>query len=83
MPRASTIAREREPDTYVPFVGHAAPNVILLDDGALLAMLALDGVTWETADVDDVILNTLGGLIGFGLRQGFGSLGRTYRHQKA
>ena len=54
MPRASAIAREREPDTYVPFVGHAAPNVILLDDGALLAMLALDGTAWETADVDDV-----------------------------
>ena len=54
MPRASAIAREREPDTYVPFVGHAAPNVILLDDGALLAMLALDGIAWETADVDDV-----------------------------
>ncbi len=28
-------AREREPDTYVPYIGHAASGVLLLDDGSL------------------------------------------------
>lgn len=47
-------AQEREPDTYVPYLGHVAPGVVLLDDGAVLAMLRLDGVAWETADPDEV-----------------------------
>lgn len=42
--------REREPDTYLPFVGHAAPGTLLLDDGSKLVMLRLGGVAWETAD---------------------------------
>ena len=46
----SAAAREREPDTYVPYIGHAAPGLILLDDGALLAMLRLGGAPFETAD---------------------------------
>jgi len=48
------IAREREPDTYVPYLGHAAPDALLLDDGALLAMIALDGAAFETAAADEV-----------------------------
>ena len=43
-------SREREPDTYVPYIGHAAPGILLLDDGSLLAMLRLDGAAFETAD---------------------------------
>src|SRR4051812_9003879 len=54
MPRLDAIAREREPDTYVPFVGHASPDVILLDDGSVLAMLSLHGIAWETADAEEV-----------------------------
>lgn len=46
----SAAAREREPDTYVPYIGHAAPGTILLDDGSLLAMLRLDGAPFELAD---------------------------------
>ena len=46
--------REREPDTYVPYLGHAAPGVMLLDNGDKLAMLHLRGVAWETADDDQI-----------------------------
>ena len=48
------IAREREPDTYVPTLGHAAADALLLDDGSLLAMIALDGAAFETADAAEV-----------------------------
>ncbi|MBP2300910.1 VirB4 family type IV secretion/conjugal transfer ATPase [Azospirillum picis] len=47
-------ARERTPDTYVPYLGHAAAGTLLLDDGALLAMIRLDGVPFETADPAEV-----------------------------
>ena len=47
-------AREREPDTYVPFIGHASEEVLLLDDGSLLAMLRLDGAAFELADTGEV-----------------------------
>ena len=47
-------AHEREPDTYVPYLGHAAPGVMLLDNGDKLAVLHLRGVAWETADADQV-----------------------------
>ena len=50
MSRSAELAREREPDTYVPFIGHAAPGVLLMDDGSLLAMLQLDGMAFETTD---------------------------------
>jgi type IV secretion system protein VirB4 len=46
----SAASREREPDTYVPYIGHAAPSTVLLDDGSLLAMLRLDGAPFELAD---------------------------------
>jgi len=52
--RLDAIAREREPDTYVPYLGHAAPDALLLDDGSLLAMIALDGAAFETAAADEV-----------------------------
>lgn len=48
------LARERAPDTYVPYLGHASHNVVLLDDGSLLAMFHLDGMAFETADVQSV-----------------------------
>ncbi len=43
-------AREREPDTYVPYIGHASEGVVLLDDGSLLAMLRLDGAAYMAAN---------------------------------
>ena len=54
MSRSAELAREREPDTYVPFIGHAAPGVLLLDDGSLLAMLRLDGMAFETTDPREI-----------------------------
>ena len=54
MPKFGAAAREREPDTYVPYIGHAAPGVLLLDDGSLLAVLAVDGLSAELADVAEV-----------------------------
>lgn len=47
-------AREREPDTYLPYLGHASPGVVLLDDGGLLAMLRIGGIAWETADLEEI-----------------------------
>lgn len=50
----SAASREREPDTYVPYIGHVAPGLLLLVDGSLLAMLRLDGTSFETADPREV-----------------------------
>ena len=47
---SAAAAREREPDTYVPYIGHAARSVLLLDDGSLLAMIRLEGSVFETED---------------------------------
>ncbi len=47
-------SREREPDTYVPYVGHATPYVLLLDDGSLLGMVSLAGIAWETTDPAEI-----------------------------
>ena len=47
-------AREREPDTYVPYLGHATPGVLLLDNGDKLVMLHLGGIAWETSDPDAI-----------------------------
>lgn len=54
MPDTVLWAREREPDTYVPYLGHAAPGTLLLDDGALLAMIELGGAGFETAAAGEV-----------------------------
>lgn len=48
----STSSREREPDTYVPYVGHATPGSMLLDDGARLVTFGLAGLAAEMMDVD-------------------------------
>jgi len=48
------MGREREPDTYVPYVGHDGPGTLLLDDGSRLVMIRLGGVAWETADIEVV-----------------------------
>ena len=47
-------AREREPDTYMPFIGHTSPGVVILDNGDKLAMIQLAGIAWQTADVAEV-----------------------------
>lgn len=54
MPDTALWARERDPDTYVPYLGHAAPGTLLLDDGSLLAMIELGGAGFETAAAEEV-----------------------------
>ena len=49
-----TRERERDPGTYLPYIGHVTPGVVLLDDGSLFAMLRLDGAGWETVDAREV-----------------------------
>lgn len=46
--------RELEPETFIPYVRHVDDKAIALDSGALLAMIALDGVSFETADPLDL-----------------------------
>ena len=54
MPRIRGAARERDPETYLPYLGHVADDVVLLDDGSLLAMLRLEGAPFELADPADI-----------------------------
>ncbi|MFS8050455.1 VirB4 family type IV secretion/conjugal transfer ATPase [Rhizobium sp. BR 314] len=58
MPNVSRIKfRELEPETFIPYVRHVDETVIALDSRALLAVIALDGVSFETIDAID--LNSL------------------------
>ncbi|MCM8738844.1 VirB4 family type IV secretion/conjugal transfer ATPase [Azospirillum sp. A1-3] len=38
----------------MPYLGHAAAETLLLDDGSLLAMLRLDGLAFETTDPAEI-----------------------------
>ena len=51
MLKIKNASREREAETYMPYVGHVAPDVVLLDNGTLLAMIAVRGAEFETSDV--------------------------------
>ncbi len=58
MPNVSRLKfRELEPETFIPYVRHLDETVIALDSRALLAMIALEGVSFETIDAID--LNSL------------------------
>ncbi|CAH1658499.1 VirB4 family type IV secretion/conjugal transfer ATPase [Chelatococcus asaccharovorans] len=48
--------RERElgPETYIPYVRHLNETVLVLDSQALMVIMALDGVSFETADATDL-----------------------------
>ncbi|WP_235920676.1 VirB4 family type IV secretion/conjugal transfer ATPase [Brucella tritici] len=51
---ATTKKREIEPETFIPFVRHVDERVIALDSRALMVMIALEGVSFETADTLDL-----------------------------
>ena len=53
---STTIIRKRElePETFIPYVRHADERVIALDSRALMVMIALEGVSFETADTLDL-----------------------------
>ncbi|CAN7623125.1 VirB4 family type IV secretion/conjugal transfer ATPase [Pararhizobium sp. LjRoot238] len=58
MPSIATLrSRELGPETFIPYVRHIDEATIALDSRALMVMLALEGVSFETADVLD--LNSL------------------------
>lgn len=45
--------REREPEEFLPYARHVG-DVVVTDDGTLLAVLRLDGISFETADKSDL-----------------------------
>ncbi|MGN6776036.1 VirB4 family type IV secretion/conjugal transfer ATPase [Rhizobium sp.] len=58
MPNVSRLkSRELEPETFIPYVRHVDETVIALESRALLAMIAVEGVSFET--IDPIDLNSL------------------------
>uniref|UniRef100_UPI0038CDC9C8 VirB4 family type IV secretion/conjugal transfer ATPase n=1 Tax=Aminobacter niigataensis TaxID=83265 RepID=UPI0038CDC9C8 len=51
---ATVRSRELEPATFIPYVRHIDERVIALDSGALMVVIALEGVSFETADTLDL-----------------------------
>ncbi|WP_273793759.1 VirB4 family type IV secretion/conjugal transfer ATPase [Brucella anthropi] len=47
-------SRELGPETFIPYVRHVDENTIALESRALMVIIALDGVSFETADVLDI-----------------------------
>lgn len=55
MPSAAQVrARELEPDLYIPYTRHVSESVLGLRTGALVQIIQLDGVSFETADLGDL-----------------------------
>ncbi|MBM7046584.1 VirB4 family type IV secretion system protein [Rhizobium lusitanum] len=50
-------SRELDPETFIPYVRHVDETVIALDSRALMVMISVEGVSFETADSLD--LNSL------------------------
>lgn len=52
MPNLATLrSRELGPETFIPYVRHVDETTIALDSRALMVMVELEGVSFETADV--------------------------------
>ncbi|ANL69967.1 type IV secretion system TrbE/VirB4 family domain-containing protein (plasmid) [Rhizobium phaseoli] len=61
---ATLRSRELGPETFIPYVRHVDETTIALESRALMTMIALDGVSFETSDIRDInglhrSLNTL------------------------
>ncbi|KNY13721.1 transporter [Shinella sp. SUS2] len=55
MPSVATLkSRELTPETFIPYVRHVDETTIALDSRTLMVMVALEGVSFETADVLDL-----------------------------
>ena len=54
MRKAVIKARELEPDVYLPFVRHVNETVISLSTRALITVIKLEGVSFETAATADL-----------------------------
>jgi type IV secretion system protein VirB4 len=65
LPSLATLrSRELGPETFIPYVRHIDATTIALESRALMAVLVLEGVSFETADILDLnglhrSLNTL------------------------
>lgn len=57
MPNLKLRQRELEPDLYIPYLRHVSETVISLRSGALMIVLQLEGISFETEDTHE--LNTL------------------------
>jgi type IV secretion system protein VirB4 len=51
---ATVKVRELEPDVYLPFVRHVTETVISLSTRALITVIRLDGMSFETAETADL-----------------------------
>jgi len=49
--RKPPIKVERDPAQFLPFARHVTDNIVALDNGEYMAVFALDGIAFETADV--------------------------------
>ena len=47
-------SRELAAETYIPYVRHADAHTVVLKSRAVMTMIALDGIAFETADVRDI-----------------------------
>ena len=54
MRKGAAKARELEPDIYLPFTRHVTETVISLSTRALITVIKLDGVSFETAATSDL-----------------------------
>lgn len=55
MPELATLkARELEPQTYIPYIRHVDTETVALATRGLMKVIVLEGVSFETADVDDL-----------------------------
>ncbi|RDL46696.1 Type IV secretion system protein virB4 [Ensifer sp. M14] len=55
MPRlAKSKARELQPETFIPYVRHVDETIIGLDSRAMMTVIALEGIAFETADPLDI-----------------------------
>ncbi|MBA8862732.1 type IV secretion system protein VirB4 [Ochrobactrum anthropi] len=56
MSSASSLVKKREtaPETYIPYVRHIDEKTIALSSCALLNIVAVEGISFETADTDEL-----------------------------
>ncbi len=47
-------SRELDPETFIPYIRHVDETVIALDSRALMVMISIEGVSFETADSLDL-----------------------------
>lgn len=52
--RKPPIKLERDPSQYLPYARHVNEHVVALDNGEYMAVFALDGISFETADVSTI-----------------------------